>query len=114
MPLTEKEARALGLPVRRLITWDIANGNARRLKKGEAPETLVYSLDGLEISIKVQKHTGARKPEDVIQCARTGLPLRPLYYEPKKGMVMRAVPISWRVGVPYLQWRETVENVDDQ
>jgi hypothetical protein len=114
MPLTEKEARALGLPVRRLITWDIENGCARRLQKGESPDSLVYSLDGLEISTKVQKHTGARKPVDVIQCERTGLPLRPLYYEPDRGMVMRAVPISWRVGVPYLQWREAIENADDK
>ena len=112
MPLTEKEARALGLPVQRLITWDFEIGNPRRLRKGEKPETLVYSLDDLEISTKVQKHTGARKPDDVIQCERTGLPLRPLYYEPEKGMVMRAVPISWRIGVPYLQWREAVANAD--
>ena len=113
MPITKKQAGLLGLRIVRLLTWDLKLGNPRRPKKGEPQPNIIYSLDELEVSTKVVAPTRKRKPEDIVTCERTGLPLRPLYYDPPTGKMLRAIPISWREGVPYYDYREATSPAGD-
>lgn len=106
MPITRKQVELLGLSVVRLLCWDIELGHPRRPKPREKQPNIIYSLDELEISTKVVKPTGKRKPEDVVICEKTGLPLRPVYWDNQKGKILRAVPINWREGVSYYAYRD--------
>jgi hypothetical protein len=113
MPITKKQAKILELRIVRLLCWDIEAGNARRPKLKEDQPNIIYSLDDFEISTKVVKPTGKRKPEDIITCEKTGLPLRPVYWDDREGKVLRAIPISWREGVPYYDYRDATTGARD-
>ena len=109
MPITKKQAKILGLRVVRLLEYDVTLGHPRRPKKNEPQNNIIYSLDDFELSTKVVRKTKRRKPDATFICEKTGLPLRPLYYDEKMGMVLRAIPISWRYGVPYYDYRDLPE-----
>jgi len=113
MPITKAQAKLLGLRIVRLLCWDIELGHPRRPKPKEKQPNVIYSLDELEISTKVVKPAGKRKPEDIVTCEKTGLPLRPLYYDAPTGKMLRAVPISWREGVPYYDYRDATTKAGD-
>jgi len=113
MPITRAQAKLLGLQVVRLLTFDLELGHPRRPKPKEPQPNIIYSLDELEISVKVVKPTDKRKPDDVFVCEKTGIPLRPVYYDEQKGQILRAVPISWREGVPYYDYRTATTQAGD-
>lgn len=113
MPITKKQADLLGLSIFRLLCWDVALGGPRRPKLKEKQPNIIYSLDEFEIATKVVKPTGSRKPEDIVTCEKTGIPLRPLYYDDRVGKVLRAIPISWRDGVSYYDYRDATRRAGD-
>jgi len=106
--VTRREAEELRLTLYRLLTWDFDAGNPRRTKVGEVVTHLVYSLDDLQVSTKVHARTLDSVPPPTLDCAQTGVPLRPVYIS--DGYVRRAVPISWNEGVDYAKWRSLQED----
>jgi len=113
MSITKKQAKLLQLPVVRLLCWDLELGHPRRPKPNERQPNIIYSLDDLEISTKVVKLSDKRKPEDVVTCEKTGLPLRPVYWDDQEGKILRAIPISWREGVSYYEYRDATSRARD-
>jgi hypothetical protein len=108
MALTKKAAAAMGLRIVRLLEFDFSLGHPRRPKPKEPQNNIIYSLDELEVSVKVAVPNKSRKPKDVRVCEKTGLPLRPIYYDETVGKLLRAVPVSWREGVPYHEYKRVV------
>ena len=94
--MTKKKAKALGLPLVRLLCID--RGRLRRRDPAERNDNLVYGLDGPQFMQRVVKADG--KPPLVVTHLPTGLPTRPLYVN-TFGKVVRAVPIDWEWGVDY-------------
>jgi len=112
--MTRKEAERLGLPLVYLLTFDLELARPRRLKEGEIPMNLLYSLDELEVGTKVLKRDPMLAvPPDTVTCETSGLPLRPLHIDLlDTGSILRAVPISWNEGVDYYKWKAAVEGAD--
>lgn len=77
-----------------------------RVIKTEEPTNLLYGLDNIEFPKVHTRNDFDEVPPDILVCERTGLPLRPLYFDHTTGIAKRAVPISWKEGVDYAEWRE--------
>lgn len=112
--MNRKEAEQLGLPLVQLLTFDTKLARPRRLKVGEVPQNLLYSMDELELGTKVFKRDPMLAvPPETFPCPNTGLPLRPLHIDTAEtGSILRAIPISWNEGVDYLKWKAISENLD--
>ena len=102
--MTRKQAKKLGLMLYRLLTLEV--GVIRRLKPELKNPSVLYGLDGPQ-EMKLMQRKG-RKPPDMIQHPRSGIPVRPLYCDVATGQVKRAVPVDWDWGVDYLEARKVL------
>jgi hypothetical protein len=109
--LTAQDAALLGLQVHALLCWDLQRSVSVRIRPETVVTHLVYGLDDFQ-GVTLVKVDPTTEPPEVTLCKSgqgySGVPIRPLYWDVAKGMSRRAIPLDWRSGISYDDWRTKV------